>query len=80
MRAVDKRDAQYKLVLLPKEVGRGGEILVAQRGKPVAQLISATAGTDPERARRAAEGLRHCSRGLTLGGLVLKEFIQEGRR
>jgi hypothetical protein len=37
-------------------------------------------GFNRAKARAAAEGLRATSKGLTLGGLTLKELISEGRR
>ena len=34
---------------------------------------------DREKARRAAEGLIAASKGLSLGGISIKELINEGR-
>ena len=44
-------------------------------GQPGAGL-----GFDREKAKRAASGLREASKGITLGGLEIKDLINEGRR
>ncbi len=35
---------------------------------------------DREKARRAADGLRDASRGLSLSGITIKALIEEGRQ
>ncbi|MBV8590069.1 MAG: type II toxin-antitoxin system prevent-host-death family antitoxin [Acetobacteraceae bacterium] len=73
-------EAKNKLTALLDEVERGGEVVITRRAKPVARMVPAGPGFDRERARRAASGLRQASRGVTLGGLNLKELVSEGRR
>jgi antitoxin (DNA-binding transcriptional repressor) of toxin-antitoxin stability system len=53
--------------------------LIKRRGKPVARLVPAEGGFDKAKARRAVAGLLEASRGLTLGGLKIKDLIEEGR-
>jgi hypothetical protein len=36
-------------------------------------------GFDKERARAACEGIRELRKGVTLGGLTIRELIDEGR-
>ena len=62
------------------DVEDGDEVLITRRGKPVARLVSVNAGIDHAKARKAAEGLRAASKGQTLGGLSLKDLVNEGRR
>jgi hypothetical protein len=43
------------------------------------QAVPATCGIDPDKARRAVAGILELSKGVTLGGLRIKELIDEGR-
>jgi len=72
-------EAKNRLGALLDRVERGEEIVITRRGKPVAKLVPAEPGFDRVRARRAAEGLLEASRGVTLGGLKIKDLIEEGR-
>ncbi len=73
-------EAKNRLTALLDEVEKGGEVLITRRGKPVARLVPAKAGFDRAKARRVADELLKFSEGLTLGGLSIKELIEEGRR
>ncbi len=73
-------EAKNRLTALLDEVEEGHEILITRRGKPVARLVPADAGFDRARARRAADDLLREAKGLTLGGLSIKELVSEGRR
>ena len=73
-------EAKNRLTALLDEVEAGHEILITRRGKPVARLVPANAGFDRARARRAADDLLRASKGLTLGGLSIKELVNDGRR
>ena len=73
-------DAKNHLTALLDDVEAGDEVLITRRGKPVARLVSADAGFDRAKARKAAEGLRAASKGQILGGLSLKDLVAEGRR
>ena len=72
-------EAKNTLGALLDRVEHGEQILITRRGKPVARLVPAGAGFDREKARRAAAGLLEASRGVTLGGLSIKDLIDEGR-
>jgi prevent-host-death family protein len=73
-------EAKNRLTALLDEVEDGGEVIITRRGKPIARLAPIEAGFNRDKARKAADGLRAVSKGLTLGGLTLKELISEGRR
>ncbi len=79
MMEVSTFEAKNRLSALLAEVERGVEITITRRGVPVARLVPANPGFDRERARRAAAGLREASRGVTLGGLRIKDLVDEGR-
>jgi len=73
-------EAKNRLTALLDEVEGGGEVIITRRGRPVARLSPIEGGFNRDKARKVADGLRAASRGLTLGGLTLKELIGEGRR
>lgn len=72
-------DAKNRLSALVAEAEHGREITITRRGIPVAKLVPITPGFDRDKAARAADGLRQASRGLSLGGLTIRELIEEGR-
>ncbi len=72
-------DAKNQLSALLDKVEKGAEVVITRRGKPVAKLVPAAPGFDREKARRAAAGLRQLSRTATLGGIKIKELIEQGR-
>ncbi len=76
---VSTADAKNRLSALLGEVARGGEVTITKRGVPVAKLVPAAPSFDREKARRAAAGLREASRGATLGGIAIKDLVDEGR-
>ena len=80
MHTVGVFEAKNRLTALLDEVEAGAEVLITRRGKPVAKLVAAESGFDRDKARRAAEGLRAASKGITLGGLALKDLIADGRK
>jgi len=57
----------------------GEEVLITRRGKGVARPVPAEPGFDRAKARRAADGIIEARRGVTLGGLKIKDLINEGR-
>ena len=55
-------------------------MVITRHGKAVARLVPPKAGLSRAEAREAARCIREMSRGVTLGGLRLKDLIDEGRR
>ncbi len=80
MQVVGVFEAKNHLTALLDEVEEGHEILITRRGKPIARLVPAEAGFDRARARHTADNLLQASKGLTLGGLSIKDLVGEGRR
>ena len=79
MHEVGAFEAKNRLGALLDRVENGEEIVITRRGKPVAKLVPAGPGFDRAKARRAARGLLEASRGVTLGGLKIKDLINQGR-
>lgn len=72
-------EAKNKLSALLDQVEQGVEIVITRRGRPVARLMPAETTVDQERARRAADNLLARRKGVTLGGLKIKDLVNEGR-
>lgn len=80
MREIGAFEAKTKLGQLLDWVEAGEEVVITRRGKVVAKLVPpGAAGIDRDRARNAAHGLRAMRKGVTLGGLKIKDLINEGR-
>jgi prevent-host-death family protein len=79
LREIGAFEAKNKLGQLLDQVEHGGEIVITRRGRPVAKLVPAEPGLYREKARRAVAGILELSRGVTLGGLKIKDLIDEGR-
>jgi prevent-host-death family protein len=78
MTTVGSYQAKTHLPQLLERVARGEKILITRRGKPVALL------TQPPAQERDIQDIirqmRELRRGNTLGGLSIREMIEEGRR
>lgn len=79
MKKVGAYQAKTHLPGLLEEVSRGARVSITRRGVPVAMLVPASpAGKgDPGQAIRK---LREFRKGITLGGITVRELIEEGRR
>lgn len=73
-------EARNKLGQLLERVEQGETIVITRRGKPVARL--APVGENPDRAaaRAAVARLLDRRKGVTLGGISIRDLIDEGRR
>jgi prevent-host-death family protein len=72
-------EAKKRFAVLLDRVEQGEKIVITRCGKPVAVLVPAAPGSDRTKVKRAIAGLLEASRGLSLGGLAIKELIEEGR-
>lgn len=79
MREVGAFEAKNKLGTLLDWVEAGEEVLITRHGKAAARLVPATPGFDRDKARQAGQRLLEASRGVTLGGLKIKDLVNEGR-
>ena len=80
MHEIGAFEAKNKLSALLERVERGEEILITRRGKPVAKLVPAATTPSRTLALEAANRILERSQSVTLGGLKLKDLIDEGRR
>jgi prevent-host-death family protein len=72
-------EAKTRLGQLLDWVEAGEEVVITRRGKVVARMVPPNIAFDRERGRRAAERIREMRKGVTLGGLSIKDLIGEGR-
>ena len=79
MREIGAFEVKNKLGTLLDWVANGEEVLITRRGKAVARLVPATPGFDRAKARQAADNIRARSAGVTLGGIKIKDLVNEGR-
>ena len=79
MREIGAFEAKSKLGQLLDHVEHGEEIVITRRGRAVARLVPAASGVDRDKGRRAVAGILELSKGVTLGGLRIKDLINEGR-
>jgi prevent-host-death family protein len=78
MRTVGAYEAKTHLPRLLDEVAAGESITITKHGAPVAMLVPV------QRPKRSSADLlaafREARRGNTLGGITIRELIEEGRR
>jgi prevent-host-death family protein len=79
MRTVGAYEAKTHLSQLIEEVTRGGQVAITKNGTPVALLIPVPSTQKPD-AREVIRQLQEFRRGITLGGISVREMIEEGRR
>ncbi len=79
MKEIGAFEAKNKLGTLLDWVEGGEEVIITRRGKAVARLVPATTAFHRERARRVADALLQLSHGVSLGGLRIKDLVDEGR-
>jgi prevent-host-death family protein len=72
-------EAKNKLGQLLALVERGEEVVITRHGKEVARLVPPRTAINRAEARAAVQRIREMRRGVTLGGLSLKDLINEGR-
>lgn len=80
MKEIGAFEAKNKLSALLDQVERGEEIVITRHGKEVARLVPPKGTLNREAAREAANSIRKMSEGVTLGGLKIKDLVNEGRR
>jgi prevent-host-death family protein len=79
MKEVGAFEAKTRLGRLLDWVEAGEEVVITRRGKVVARMVPPDMAFDRERGRRAAARIREMRKGVTLGGLAIKDLIGEGR-
>jgi prevent-host-death family protein len=81
MRTFGAFEAKNRLGALLDLVEQGEEVLITRHGKPAARLVAAAGEPDRKAiAREAVRRIRERRKGVTLGGISIRELIDEGRR
>ncbi|MGO9209455.1 MAG: type II toxin-antitoxin system Phd/YefM family antitoxin [Terriglobales bacterium] len=79
MDSVGAFDAKTHLNELLERASQGETIQITRRGVPVARLVPPDA-LQPRHPRQAAKEIRALRKSMTLGGIKLRQLINEGRR
>ena len=79
MQEIGAFEAKNKLSQLLDRVEAGEQIIITRHGKAVARLLPPEGTFDRQDAMNAVAEIRELRRGVTLGGLKIKDMISEGR-
>ena len=79
MSVVGSYEAKTHLAQLLDRVAKGERITITRHGVPVAMLVP-PASTGQTDVRDAVSAMKQFRRGRSLGGISLRELIDEGRR
>ena len=81
MKFVGTYEAKTHLPSLLNEVENGQSIIITKRGKVIAKIVPATDAEQRDVKQVIAEFRAYSQRqGRTLGGLTVRDMIEEGRR
>lgn len=72
-------EAKIRFSKLLEKVEAGEEITITKHGTPVARLIPVKKKTTPQERKEAIERWKESSKGITLGGLKVRDPIDEWR-
>ena len=78
--AVGAYEAKTHFSQLLEKVAAGEEITITRHGTPVARLVPIKKELTPAERRKVIERWKERSKGLSLGGLKIRDLINEGRR
>ena len=79
MTTVGSYEAKTHLPSLIARVAKGEQITITKHGVPVAKLVPVETSGKRDRGEVIDE-LRRIRKGKTLGGISIRELIEEGRR
>ncbi len=79
MKEIGAFEAKNRLGQLLDIVERGEEVVITRHGREVARLVPPKSAFNRAEARAAAQRIREMSKGVTLGGISIKDLINEGR-
>lgn len=79
---VGANEAKTHFSKLLDRVTEGEVVTITRRGHPIARMVPITTKrhSTVEERRAAIEGIIKLSEGLSLGGMKIKDLIEEGRR
>jgi prevent-host-death family protein len=73
-------EAKTHLSKLLEKVEAGEEITITKHGAPVAKLVPVRKEVSAKQRLAAIERIQQLATGLSLGGLKVRDLINEGRR
>jgi len=79
MKEIGAFEAKTRLGQLLDWVEAGEEVVITRRGKVVARLVPPGMASNRERGQQAARRIREMRKGITLGGVRIKDLVTEGR-
>ena len=79
MSKIDVSEARTHLSRLLRRVQAGERFIITRHERPIAELIPYR-GVETDQVRAAIENLREFRKSQSLGGLSVRELIEEGRR
>jgi prevent-host-death family protein len=79
MESVGSYEAKTHLPALLERVAKGEEFVITKHGVPIARLVPVEQNQQRD-VRSVIEELKQFRKGHTLGGLSVREMINEGRR
>lgn len=77
---IGANEAESHFSELLKRVAAGETITITSHGAPIARLVPIQRIHSPEVRRAAITRWTELSKGLSLGGLKIRDLIEEGRR
>jgi len=80
MRTVGAYEAKTHLSKLLEAVEGGETIAITRHGKEVARLVPPPGSKSEEELAQMVAEWRKARKGITLGGLKIRDLINEGRR
>jgi len=80
MENVGSFEAKTHLHQLLERVAKGEEFTITKHGKPIARLMPLPSVSPKPDVRAAVEAMKQFRKGRTLGGISVREMIEEGRR
>lgn len=73
-------EATPQFVEVLGHVAAGEEVTITRDGAAIAKLVPVHRSSTPEERRAAFAKINELAKGVTLGGLKIKDLINEGRR
>jgi prevent-host-death family protein len=80
MESVGSFEAKTHLPQLLERVAKGEEFTITKHGKPVARLVPTLSAKPKPDVRAAVEAMKAFRKGRSLGGMPIRDMIEEGRR
>ena len=80
METVGSFEAKTHLSQLLERAAKGEEFTITKHGRPVARLMPPRHDEPARDARTAVEAMKAFRKGRTLGGLNVRDMIEDGRR